>query len=144
MSNAIGRFHQSVLASVDGWENHDAGYDLECVQRKVVAEVKNKWNTMNSTNRQKVEEDLETATRQRGRAWQAYLVLVLPKEPRRYERPLRPRVFEVDGASFYHKVTGDPNAIHDLFDQLCDAVSPSSAIARHCRRVLAGCLPPRE
>ncbi len=144
MSNAIGRFHQSVLASVDGWEDHDAGYDLECVQRNVVAEVKNKWNTMNATNRQKVEEDLETATRQRGRAWQAYLVLVLPKEPGRYERPLRPRVFEVDGASFYHKVTGDPNAIHDLFDQLCDAVSPSSAIARHCRRVLAGSLPPRE
>ena len=27
LSNALGEFHQKILGSVDGWENHDAGYD---------------------------------------------------------------------------------------------------------------------
>ncbi len=29
MSNALGEFHQSILGSVGGWENHDALYDLK-------------------------------------------------------------------------------------------------------------------
>ena len=57
LSNAIGNFHQQILGSVDGWENHDAGYDLECSTRRIVAEVKNKWNTMNAPNRYQVETD---------------------------------------------------------------------------------------
>ena len=40
-----------ILGSVDGWDNHDAGYDLECDARIILAEIKNKWNTMNSSNR---------------------------------------------------------------------------------------------
>ncbi len=57
LSNAIGNFHQQILGSVDGWENHDAGYDLECSTCRIVAEVKNKWNTMNAPNRYQVETD---------------------------------------------------------------------------------------
>ena len=41
MSNAIGTFHQSVLGSVEGWLNHDTGYDLENPSRKLIAEIKN-------------------------------------------------------------------------------------------------------
>ncbi len=112
MSNALGRFHQSVLASVSGWDDHDAGYDLECKNRCILAEVKNKWNTMNAGNRREVESELKTAVRQKSGQWQGYLVLVIPKHPERYKIPLGHRVHEIDGASFYHKVTDDPNAIH--------------------------------
>ncbi len=143
MSNALGSFHQNVLASIEGWANHDAGYDLECSSRRLLAEVKNKWNTMNTANRREVVRDLETAIRQR-RDWHAYLVLVIPKTPNRYMHHIAPRVSEIDGASFYHKATGDPNALHELFDYLCDAISPSEDIARHCRQVMAQSLPPKE
>ena len=108
-----------------------------------VAEVKNKWNTMNTANRREVETELQTAVRQR-RNWTAYLVLVIPRVPERYTRPILPnRVFETDGASFYHKATDDPNALHDLFDHLCEAISPSDEVAEHCQSVLAQSLPPR-
>ena len=35
LSNALGEFHQKILGSVNGWENHDAGYDLECDVRMI-------------------------------------------------------------------------------------------------------------
>ena len=31
VASAIGNFHQNVLSSVDGWVDHDAGYDPELV-----------------------------------------------------------------------------------------------------------------
>ena len=144
MSNALGRFHQSILASIDGWHDHDAGYDLECPEQKLLAEVKNKWNTMNSANRRKVEEELETAIRQKPRDWHGYLVIVIPRKPVRFTKPLGKGVTELDGASFYAKVTGHPNAIHDLFDYLCSATNPSSEIASHCRDIMVTSLPPRR
>ena len=143
MSNALGEFHQRVLGSIDGWENHDAGYDLECTSRWIVAEVKNKWNTMNSSNRRTVVNDLETAVRQKRGTWTAYLVFVIPKTPMRYEKDLGNNVIETDGASFYHKATGDSNAIHDLMDSLCDKITPSKDIADHCRQIMINSLPPR-
>ncbi len=151
MSNALGTFHQNILASVKGWENHNAGYDLVCPEKMILAEVKNKWNTMNSSNRRQVENDLDTAIRQKAGNWNGYLALIIPKEPQRYKRLITSRVFEIDGASFYHIVTGDPNAIHDLFYHLCAVVAGSASIgagstilAEHCRTIRDAVLPPRE
>lgn len=48
ISNAVGDFHQEVPGHAPGFTNHDAGYDLECAGKKVIAEVKNKHNTMNA------------------------------------------------------------------------------------------------
>ena len=31
IASAIGNFHQNILSSVNGWVDHDAGYDLELV-----------------------------------------------------------------------------------------------------------------
>ena len=143
LGNALGEFHQKILGSVDGWENHDAGYDLECDARMVLAEIKNKWNTMNSSNRRQVENDLEVALRQKRGDWTGYLVLVVPKSPHRYSKHLRGNLYETDGASFYHYVTGDANAIHDLLDELCDMLAPTDDIKEYCRDIMASSLPPR-
>ena len=145
LSNALGDFHQRILGSVDGWENHDAGYDIECSSRRIVAEVKNKWNTMNASNRYQVESELRMAVRQKSGDWKGYLVLVIPRRPQRYQKIISEgkNLFEIDGASFYHLVTGDPNAIHDLLDNLCDAITPSSHIADYCRQIMRVSLPPK-
>ena len=52
LQNAIGTFHQRLLGSVDGWEDQAAGgsVDLRNDARTVIAEVKNKYNTMNSSS----------------------------------------------------------------------------------------------
>ena len=116
MFNAIGAFHQDILSSVSGWINHDAGYDLECKNRKILAEIKNKHNTMNSTNRRGVINELETAVRQKSENWSAYLVIIVPKKPGKYEKKISPstNVFEIDGASFYDLVAQQENAMSPI------------------------------
>lgn len=143
LSNALGDFHQNVLGSVQGWRNHDSGYDLECASEQAIAEVKNKHNTMNAANRREVEQDLRTAIRQKRGDWRAFLVQVIPKTPNRYCKDLGGNVFEVDGASFYALATGEDDAIHDLFDHLAERLSPNNQIADHCKSIFARSLPPR-
>ena len=143
MSGALGVFHQTVLASVSGWENHDALYDLKCPERRIVAEVKNKWNTMNAANRRQVETDLGAAIRSMRGRWTAYLVVVIPRKPNRYEKVLASNITEIDGASFYQLATGFPNAIHDLFDELSKKLAPSEDIAAYCMQIQSQSLPPR-
>ena len=142
-SNAIGEFHQSVLGSISGWINHDAGYDIECPSRKILAEIKNKHNTMNAANRREVESDLKTALRQKQGNWRGYLVRIIPKTPERHRRTIDNNLFEVDGASFYEIATKDSDAIHDLFDYMLDRISPNEEISTYCQSVMSRSLPPR-
>lgn len=145
MANALGHFHQEILGHIPGWENHDAGYDLENTRRQLLAEVKNKHNTMNASNREKVIGDLDTAVRQKGRGWTGYLVIIVPKSPTRYETKVTSReVYEIDGASFYEKAADHPNALHELFDVLCNELGTADAVTKYCRRVLGASLPPRR
>ena len=147
ISNAVGNFHQEVLGSVAGFKNHDAGYDLECEERKILAEVKNKHNTMNATNREKVKQDLDTAVRQKSGGWVAYLVIVIPKKPDRYKTKLTHReVYEVDGATFYELATGYPTALRDLYYAverivLEEAHFDTGALLNYCKEVLESGIP---
>ena len=90
------------MSSVRGWADHDASYDIENERLKILAEVKNKHNTMSSKNRKIVVDDLVTAVEIK-RGWRAYLVIVIPKKPQRYRKPIHisKPVFEIDGSSFY-------------------------------------------
>ena len=116
-TSAIGHFHQYVLSCIDGFENHDAGFDLINHNMKLIAEIKNKHNTMNASNRRQVESELSTAIRQRGRNWEAYLVTIIPRATERFceESRLKTGVFYIDGASFYEYATGSKTALRDLF-----------------------------
>ncbi len=143
ISSAMGEFHQTVLGSVEGWQNHDSGYDLESPTQQMLAEVKNKHNTMNSTNFEKVVDNLKTALRQKRGSWTGYLVQIIPKKPDRFKRDLGAGLYEIDGASFYHLVTGSLNGIHELFDYMLKRISPSPEVAEYCQSVLARSLPAR-
>ena len=128
IGNALGRFHQQVLGGANGWRDHDRGFDLISDQRRLLAEVKNKHNTMNSSNRRQVEDDLKAALRQRESGWTAYLAIIIPKNPERYRTELAPNLFEVDGASFYEIVSEQDDALHDVLDYLCDELGVSAKI----------------
>lgn len=128
LSNALGRFHQQVLGGAEGWRDHDRGFDLISDERRLLAEVKNKHNTMNASNRRQVEDDLQAALRQRESGWTAYLAIIVPKNPQRYKKELAPNLFEVDGASFYEIVSGRDDAIHDVLDYLCDELGVGTVV----------------
>ncbi len=150
ISSALGNFHQEILASIAGWENHDAGYDLENSARKMLAEVKNKHNTMNASNRSAVISDLDTAVRQKGSGWVGYLVVIIPRQAVRYEKKLniakRP-VYEIDGVSFYAKATGSECALHDLFKTVITTLESISNkqvptdVKKYCKPVLEQNIP---
>lgn len=147
VSSAVGWFHQAILGSVDGFVNHDAGYDIECQSRKIIAEIKNKYNTLNAGNREQVEQDLKTAIKQKRGKWKAYLVIIIPKRLKRYKKKIlnSQDVYEIDGASFYEMATGSETALHDLYDAVVDVVAEkykiNKAVLGHCKDILKDGIP---
>ena len=128
VSSATGNFHQDVLGRVSGFINHDAGYDLESKQQHIIAEVKNKHNTMNATARAGTVSNLKTHVSAKP-GYKGYLVIIIPRKPKRYQKTLGKNLYEVDGATFYELVTGHKNALRELCDALAKRLSPNQAIA---------------
>jgi len=141
IGNALGKFHQEVLGSAKGWRNHDRGFDIICDRRKLLAEVKNKHNTMNAANRRQVEDDLRVALRQRESGWTGYLAIIIPRKPERYRTGLASNLFEVDGATFYKIVSGQDDSMHDVLHHLCETLGVTAAVADAVEEL--GSLPPR-
>ena len=133
VSSAIGNFHQDVLSRAPGFIDHNAGYDIENPERKIIAEIKNKHNTMNSKNKTEVITSLRTTVMSKP-GYTAYLVIILPKTAKRYEKQLDDRVVELDGSSFYDLATGHPKALLELYQHL-EARLPVMApeIAKYCQ-----------
>ena len=133
IQNAVGLFHQDVLSSAHGWKPMGAsggGYDLESIDqvqladnKKVIAEVKMRYNTIKASAEPAVFDKLAEAVKHKGgkRECRAYLFQIVPKTLISYDRPWdvsgRTRLDHVrviDGVSAYHLVTGKPSALFDL------------------------------
>jgi Eco47II restriction endonuclease len=55
LMNQIGNLQQAIIGRLPGWKSFDAGFDMPDVVgsrggQKIIAEVKNKYNTMNSNS----------------------------------------------------------------------------------------------
>lgn len=129
LQNALGAFHQKLLGSIDGWTDTQAGgsVDLRSDSRSIIAEVKNKYNTMNSASAEATFRKLATHLRYTDKGYTAYLVQIIPKTAERYDRPwthsvkidpLRDYIRVIDGGSFYDLVTGETNALAQVYDAL--------------------------
>jgi hypothetical protein len=141
LQNHIGEFHQKILGSVKGWENKTTGnvIDLVSHKHKILAEVKNKYNTISGGKLSETYYSLEKAVMPKMsiyKGYDAYYVAVIPKGKKRYNKEFAPsdkekgekcpsnkRIREIDGASFYDLVTGHKNALEGLFDILPKAIS---------------------
>lgn len=136
MQNFVGEFHQDILGYCTGWQNMGKGniIDLLNPQMKIVAEVKNKHNTVSGGKLADLYWSLESAVMNKTSIYKghtAYHVSIIPKKPARYNDeftpsdkekgqkcPSNPLIREIDGASFYTLVTGENNALKDLFSVL--------------------------
>lgn len=134
--NHIGGFHQNILGAVDGWENMKTGSVVDVVseKHKVIAEVKNKHNTLSGGKRSDQYGNLEKLVMQKAsryHGYTAYFVTIIPKSPERFDRPFTPSeketgakvqenplIREIDGSSFYHLVTGRKDSLAELFQAL--------------------------
>ena len=136
MQNHVGRFHQIILGGVDGWEDLKVGggMDLICREKQVIAEIKNKYNTVTGgklADQYLYMEELVALKSSVYKGFVSYFVSIVPKKSKRYNITFEPSnkkkgmkcpknelIRQIDGASFYELVTGDPNALHDLFQVL--------------------------
>ena len=151
LSNTFGIFHQSILGHVNGWVDLGTGKsaDLLCVKGKIIAEIKNKYNTVKGSSKVTVYEDLESlimpiASKYHG--YTAYYVETIPqpkrKKPQVYNVEFTPsnnktktlkaanlKIRKIDGKSFYALVTGDQNALSDLYKILPTVIQKLSGKA---------------
>jgi hypothetical protein len=140
LQNSIGNFHQKILGHVAEWRNLGVGseVDLENSQLRIVAEIKNKYNTVSGGQLRDIYYELENLVMPKAskfKGYTAYFVNIIPKNPARFNLPFTPsdrakghRCTEnpliriIDGASFYHLVTGREHALQELFLALPQAL----------------------
>ncbi|MBX2961019.1 MAG: Eco47II family restriction endonuclease [Cyclobacteriaceae bacterium] len=140
LQNHVGDFHQNILGAVNGWENMKKGQviDLVSSEKKIIAEIKNKYNTISGGKLSDLYYSLNNLVMPKSSIYKnftAYYVAIIPKSPDRYDKPFTPsnkdkgekcaaneNIREIDGASFYTLVTGDPNGLENLFDVLPDVI----------------------
>lgn len=140
LQNHIGGFHQTILSCSVDWLDLKTGgvVDLHSEKYKIIAEVKNKYNTISGGKLSDLYfslEDLVMPKASRYKDYTAYYVTVIPKTGKRYNKEFTPSnnkegkkcssnplIREIDGASFYSLVTGHENALEELFDVLPDVI----------------------
>jgi len=129
--NAIGDFHQHILGAVNGWKDAGDGgsYDVISDGKKIIAEIKNKYNTMNSSSQLAVYDKLANWIDYGKQGYTAYVVDTIPKTPnpycipftpsnRKVKRPTRKNLLRIDGRSFYALASGQKDAIDQLYAAL--------------------------
>lgn len=135
LQNALGNFHQQVLAHVAGWAIPDENFvDLVCEDKRVVVELKNKHNTVKKSDLKNVYDELQEAVMHktsRYRGFTAYYATIIPSSQERFNRPFtppdnatrtqksnNPLILEIDGYSFYTLATGCESALAELYQAL--------------------------
>lgn len=132
MQNAIGDFHQEILGSIPGWVNFGAGGGLDVInqQMKIIAEIKNKYNTTKGNHRIEVYDAIKSKIKTNEyESFIGYYVEVIPRGKNKYNKPFVPadnktkkrrpcnkKIRVIDGVSFYALATGRSHALQELFD----------------------------
>jgi len=140
--NAIGEFHQQILGSINGWSNSGKGgsYDVINEDKKIIAEVKNKYNTMNSSSALNAYDKMAHWLDYGKDGYEAFIVEIVPENPRPYSIPFTPserkvkrqtreNLRRIDGRSFYALATGMPDAIDLLYAALPSVLNDILGIA---------------
>lgn len=132
LQNALGDFHQSILGSMSGWENAGIAGSYDVINRNlgVIAEIKNKYNTMNARSAISVYDNLSRhIDYSQEKINRAYLVEIIPKSPKEYQtqfapsergtsRPARSDIIRIDGKSFYDMASGTEDSLKKLYEAM--------------------------
>ena len=119
---AVGWFHQNIFRYIKGWEIPKDGVDVMNTEGTIFGEMKNKYNTMNSSSAEKVFEKLKGIIVGNPKAT-AYLIEVIAKKSQDQEwhvagQSLTPnkaaRLRQISIDRFYRLATGKKNAFRDL------------------------------
>ncbi|MEI8103618.1 MAG: Eco47II family restriction endonuclease [Candidatus Moraniibacteriota bacterium] len=131
--NAIGTFHQSILGAMPGWKDLKTGSIVDIVnsERKIIAEIKNKYNTTKGNHKSAIYTNLHKLINKEYSGCTAYYVEIIPKGGKMYDKSFTPsdnnlhsqkradsHIRIIDGRSFYALASGYPDAIEQLYTAL--------------------------
>ena len=132
ITNKIGHLHQAIIGATPGWNSTGAsggGVDIVSQKKRILAEVKNKYNTVKGSNLYpEVYTKLASyLVRKEFKDFKAYYVTVIPEpgkgaaEPftpsiskKEGKAPRRADILKIGGKEFYKLVTGRENALREL------------------------------
>lgn len=141
LQNQIGTFHQEVLGNNSEWEDLGTGsvIDLKNNSKKIIAEIKNKYNTVSGgdlSSKYYTLQNLVMPKTSEYKGYTAYFVNIIPKRPERFDICFQPsdketgtkcqandKIRLIDGASFYDLVTGKSNSLEELFLKLPEIIT---------------------
>lgn len=124
LQNKIGIFHQEILGAMPGWVSLPIGgiIDVKNEEKRIVAEIKNKHNTTNSSSAEALYNHLENVLADTYQNYIAYHVQIIPSLRKSYDKPYIPgkktlneRIRLIDGKSFYALASGYPDALKLLY-----------------------------
>ena len=141
INNRIGEFHQELLGYVDGWIDLGIGdpteIDLKNEEETIFIELKNKYNTMNSSSKktcrgklEKVIENNPNAT-----AYWAYVINKKYKSEDRiwvYNERDDERIRRISGDKLYELITGDKDALEKVLKAIPIAIKNIRNLENDC------------
>lgn len=131
INNSIGTFHEQVLGGIKGYEvGNLSGFDIKATDETLFADIKNKHNTMNSSSAEALFQKLARYADDYKKA-KCYWVQILAKgsfnehwkgEINRKEYS-HSRVFKISGDQFYALLSGQEDALFQLYKALPNAIN---------------------
>ncbi len=130
INNSIGTFHEQVLGGIKGFEAGSlSGYDIKAKDNTLFADIKNKHNTMNSSAAEALFQKLARYANDYKKA-KCYWVQILAKgsfcelwsgdiNGKEYSHS---RVYKISGDQFYALLSGQNNAMFQLYKALPSAI----------------------
>tara|TARA_B100001093_G_scaffold326801_1_gene311775 strand:- start:460 stop:1062 length:603 start_codon:yes stop_codon:yes gene_type:complete len=127
----IGEFHEHITGCISGYENLPVGHDSECDTRKVdgseIFELKNRYNTMNSSSAKTVVEKLSRHANTPGITTSALVIINRNGNSplSRFKAPEEVKVW--DGQQYYTHITGSDTFFQRLQETFAYSVSNAEA-----------------
>ncbi|HCC84227.1 MAG TPA: Eco47II family restriction endonuclease [Candidatus Pacebacteria bacterium] len=118
LANAIGEFHENILGCAKGWEKLPVGgvIDLKCDSKRIIAEVKNKFNTTKGNDKTLRYDDINSLLNKEYSGYTGYFVEIVPKNPP-YDRPFTPPDNSIGRMIKNAKASNDLLAANKLSEQ---------------------------
>ncbi len=130
INNSIGTFHEQILGGIEGFEvGIFSGFDIKAQDDSLFADIKNKHNTMNSSSAESLFQKLKNYADNYKKA-KCYWVQILAKSSfcelwqgeingKEYSHS---RVYKISGDQFYALLTGQEDALFQVYKALPSAI----------------------
>ncbi len=138
-NNSIGTFHEQILGGIKGFNvGYLSGFDVKSEDDTLFADIKNKHNTMNSSSAEALYQKLARYANDYKKA-KCYWVQILAKgsfcelwtaeiNGKEYSHS---RVYKVSGDQFYALLSGQEDALFELYKALPKAIDDYLNLISH-------------